>query len=31
VADDTPSHGHSHTLSLVVPPLGFLLLEPDTL
>ncbi|MCC6987355.1 MAG: alpha amylase C-terminal domain-containing protein, partial [Acidobacteria bacterium] len=31
VADDTPSHGQPHTLSLVVPPLGFLLLEPDTL
>ncbi len=31
VAEDTASHGHPHTLSLVVPPLGFLLLEPDTL
>ena len=30
-ADDTSSHGHPHTLTLVVPPLGFLLLEPETL
>ena len=26
--DDIPHHGHPHSLSLVVPPLGFLLLEP---
>jgi len=29
VADDTPQHGHAHALTLIVPPLGFLLLEPD--
>ncbi|MBP7778257.1 MAG: 1,4-alpha-glucan branching protein GlgB [Acidobacteria bacterium] len=30
VAGDQPHHGHPHVLTLVVPPLGFLLLEPDT-
>ncbi len=30
VAGDQPRHGHPHALTLTVPPLGFLLLEPDT-
>jgi 1,4-alpha-glucan branching enzyme len=29
VADDIPAHGHPHSLNLIVPPLGFLLLEPE--
>ena len=29
MALDQPSHGHPHSLTLTVPPLGFLLLEPD--
>ncbi len=28
-ADDRPSHGFAHSLTLTVPPLGFLLLQPD--
>jgi 1,4-alpha-glucan branching enzyme len=28
-ADDIPAHGHPHSLNLLVPPLGFLLLEPE--
>jgi 1,4-alpha-glucan branching enzyme len=28
-ADETPSHGHRFSLSLSVPPLGFLLLKPN--
>jgi 1,4-alpha-glucan branching enzyme len=28
-ADDTPSHGHGFSLSLTVPPLGFILLKPN--
>ena len=27
-AEATPSHGFSHSLDLIVPPLGFLLLKP---
>jgi 1,4-alpha-glucan branching enzyme len=29
VAEETPSHGHPYSLSLSVPPLGFLLLKPN--
>ncbi|MEZ5291934.1 MAG: 1,4-alpha-glucan branching protein GlgB [Vicinamibacterales bacterium] len=29
-AEDVPRHGQAHTLTLAVPPLGFLLLEPAT-
>jgi 1,4-alpha-glucan branching enzyme len=28
LALDEPSHGHAHSLTLTVPPLGFLLLKP---
>ncbi len=29
-AEEVPRHGHPHCLNLVVPPLGFLLLEPES-
>ena len=29
VADPVPRHGHGQSLALTIPPLGFLLLEPD--
>jgi 1,4-alpha-glucan branching enzyme len=29
VADAEPAHGHPQSLALTVPPLGFLLLQPD--
>jgi 1,4-alpha-glucan branching enzyme len=29
IATDVPSHGHDFSLSLTVPPLGFLLLKPN--
>jgi 1,4-alpha-glucan branching enzyme len=29
VAEDRPSHGHPFSLSLTVPPLGFVLLKPN--
>jgi len=29
VAEESPSHGHPFSLSLTVPPLGFLLLKPN--
>jgi 1,4-alpha-glucan branching enzyme len=29
IADDLPAHGHPCSLNLIVPPLGFLLLEPE--
>jgi 1,4-alpha-glucan branching enzyme len=29
VASRTPSHGHAFSLSLTVPPLGFVLLKPN--
>jgi 1,4-alpha-glucan branching enzyme len=28
-AVDQPSHGHAYSLSLTVPPLGFVLLKPN--
>ena len=29
IAEDIPSHGHDWSLSLTVPPLGFVLLNPN--
>jgi hypothetical protein len=30
IASDTPCHGRPHSLTLRLPPLGIVLLEPET-